>query len=257
MAPPLWGAELDETFTVGPGTIYRLAKDRLIGIGLPEPRIGDGERGDLPGDIGGVDVARRRRIPLPLHIVGTQTAALAALAALKRAWAPRPQDVTLDLYIPGQPSTDGRLRFYGRPRGVEVDLARIAGGWARAMAIFDALDPFGYGPEETVADAASPASVTSLGDMPTDRFTIEIVGNGGTPVITSATDDAATVAFAEPLANGAVAILDVRTRSVTVDGLEVYPLAAAARWFRLLPGNNSITFTGCASVEITHRPAYL
>lgn len=255
-----WTADLAGTFVIGAGTDYIVSRNVFTGLGIPDVRDQDLPRGDFDGDEAGFDSLPPRRLSFPVEIVeATPAAANQSLSALKAAWAAhRRSDTYLDLHLPGGPSSSGVLRFYGRPREVAVDLSELHAGHIEAKPAFHALDPYGYGPEETVSDSSSPAAVTSAGDVPTDRFTIEIVGDGGTPVITSTTDDDSTVSFAVPLAAAAVAVLDFRGHSVTVDGNDAYDqLAAGPRWFRLLPGANSITFTGCASVEIVHEPAYL
>lgn len=251
-----WQAELAGSFLMGAPTVFRFSKDRLGGFGVPAPRTRDLDRGDYPGSVAGRDLTARRLIPLPFEIVGaTQSAALASLADLKAAWAARESDTTLDVRLPGQSSTT--YRYYGRPRGVTVDLQRIAGGWVKALALFDALDPFGYGAAETTGvDSSSPASVTNNGDVPTDRFTITVVGNGGTPVITNTSDDNQAVSFLAGFSG--TAVLDFRTHTITVSLVDSYALLAPGpRWFRLVAGANTITFTGCASIQVDWQPAYL
>lgn len=241
----------------GDGTAYPFVREGGIqGLGNPDIREFDTPRGDRDGDVGGLDRNTPRILRFALELDQHATF-MADLRALKAAWRST-TDTTLDIRHPLFDSTDNILRFYGRPRTLEANVDTVdLNGFIPVLATYKCLDPFGYGAEETVSDASSPASVTSDGDVPTDRFTIEVTGNGGTPVITSTTDEASAVVFNTTLAGAAVAVLDFRAHSMTVGGTPAYQLAAGSRWFRLLPGANTLTFTGCASIEVVHRPAFL
>jgi uncharacterized lipoprotein YbaY len=62
----------------------------------------------------------------------------------------------LDLYAPGV-LTSVVASFFGRPRGVDIDLALIRLGYSSALAKFAATDPLIYGPEvATAVDSSSP-----------------------------------------------------------------------------------------------------
>lgn len=249
-------AEIDGELVLGPGTDYIIGR-AINGVGNPPVRDVDTRRGNLDGDVGGTDTHGRRLIALPVLIRAAGdggVAASTALGVLKRAWRRRATDVPLDLWLPSWAA--GR-RFYGRPGDLDVDYSLVATGNIDALATFRALDPFGYGAAETVTDSSSPATVTNSGDVPSDRFTVAITGNGGTPAVTNTTDEAAAVVFNTALAGGAVAVLNFRTHTMTVNGTATYLLAPGSRWFRLLAGANTLTFSGCASIEVVHRPAFL
>lgn len=248
-------AGADNAVIIGRGSSYDWMSVEGLG-GTPDVNDFDTARGDRDGAVGGRDRSAPRVIRFALEVVDGG-ALTDDFRALKQAWRPTSSDTTLDVKHPAFDTADNVLRFYGRPRGLQADILQWHSGWSEASATFKCLDPFGYGAEETVSDASSPASVTSAGDVATDRFTIEITGNGGTPSVTNATDEGASVAFNTTVAGGATAVLDFRTHTMTVDGLPTFVLAPGSRWFRLLPGANSLTFTGCASIEVVHRPAYL
>lgn len=245
----------------GVGTSYRLSRNRgsMQGLGLADVRTRDQDRGDYPGEVGGIDLPRKRTIRFPIDILASSaSSSYAALRDLKQAWQPQASDTTLDLKLPWFESTSNILRFYGRPRSLDADFRLADKRLIPCLASFDALDPYGYGAEETVTDSSSPASVTNSGDVASDRFTITITGNGGTPVLTSTTDDNSVISWGTTLANLATAVLDFRTHTVTVGGNDAYDqLAAGPEWFRLRPGANTLTFTGCTSIEVDHRPAFL
>lgn len=242
------------SLTIGTGTSY-LFSGPVDGLGLPGVRSEESTRGDGDGNVAGPDTYDTRTISLPVKVdAASETAAWTLAQALKVAWrhVSSVTDETLDLTIGGS-----SLRFYGRPRGCVLDLDLLPQGHVDALCTFAALDPYGYGAEVTSAvDSSSPLVVTNAGDVPTDRFTITVVGNGGTPVITNTTDDGLSVTFATALSG--TAVLDFRARTVTVGAVDHYSdLAANPRWFRLLAGANTLTFSGCASIQVVHRPAYL
>jgi hypothetical protein len=183
--------------------------------------------------------------------------AQALAAAWRRATS---SEVTLDLWIPG---TDWQRRFYGRPRlpAGAANLEHLRTGWVEVDVEFHCLDPFGYG--AVVSDTANTGTFSilaaDLGDVgaDTDRATIIITGNGGTPKLTNNTTGG-VIEFASTLANAAEANIDLRTGAVTVAGSPApQAIDAASTWMRLAGGvTNSLTLTGATSVDIGYRPAY-
>lgn len=249
-----WQAELAGSFLMGAETDYSPALSRLPSFGTPGHRGDDMARGNLPGDVASADVDVSRVIAWPYRI--RQPAADPAgtlLAELKSAWRLRSSDTTFDVRLPGL----GTRRYYGRPRLVDADLSNLALGVVTGQCIFAALDPFGYDVAPTdVAAGSSPLATTVGGDVPTDRFTITITGNGGRPVLTSVTDGGLTVRFAQPLTG--TAVLDFRARTVRVGGVDRYSwLSPGPLWFRLHPGSNTVNFSGCAGIEVSYRAAHL
>lgn len=239
--------------TWGAGTPYEFSGP-IGGLGLPVPRSSDQERGDRDGDVGGDDTYPRRILTFPLNIdAATPAATMQAAQALKRAWQKSPVDVALDLCLPGFPSSDEVLRFYGRPRPLDLDLTRLKSSHADALATFEALDPFGYGPEETVALVAGANVVTNAGDATTDRWTLTLNRTGAASSIDNATDDEPTLGIA---AGSSTLILDGRLHTITEAGTDVFDLIQPGYgWPLLLEGDNAVTLTG-ATGSITFRPAY-
>jgi hypothetical protein len=132
-----WTAQLG-SLVVGAGTAY-VFDGPVTGLGVPAPRTSDL---DLPtgATLGGRDLPARRTIGLPVAIIGaTAAAVMGSVATLTAAWAPTSTDTTLDIRLPGT----GTVRYTGRPRGVDLDLADLHTGTARARLVFDALDPAG------------------------------------------------------------------------------------------------------------------
>lgn len=251
-------------FTFGDGTDYCLTKG-IGGLGSIEMRDRDLQRGDEDGDVGGRDKLAPRLLTFPLTLGAPQTVldaterirfASELLSDLAEAWAPEdgPAEVELILEWPGVIPGLDECSFYGRPRRLQDDSTGLPGRIA-ALAAFRALDPLKYGPVDLVSDSASPAAVTNVGGYTTDRVTITVTGNGGTPSITNVTDDSSTITFAETLAG--TAVIDLRAQTVTDTLGNDLALAAGPRWFALLPGVNTLTFSGCASIDVEHRPAWL
>jgi hypothetical protein len=241
---------------------YVLLADSISGLGLPEPRTADLDRADDHGSVAGQDFTQPRalRIPIAINTPDDPAAAWAALRALKAAWQPTgPADDLLSIYAPGIGPSDDTLRFFGRPRtALDVNLRMVHAGIIYALATFVALDPIGYGPTE--ADSGSGTfSVTNAGDARTERATITITGNGGTPTIANASDGGGNVLFTEALAGAATWVIDLRARTV-VDGSgnDVFAgnVAPSSLWFGLQPGANQLTLTGAASAALSFRSGW-
>jgi hypothetical protein len=241
---------------------YVLLADSIGGLGLPEPRVADLERTDDHGTVAGVDYTTSRvlRIPIAIKAADDPEAAMVALRALKAAWKPTgPTDDVLSITLPGYGPSDDVVRFFGRPRTtLEVNLSRLGLGVVYALATFVALDPIGYGPTEVTAGSGT-FTVTNAGDATSKRATIEVVGNGGTPVLVNNSDGGADVRFSQALGGGSSWFIDLATRTV-VDGSgnDVFPsnVLAASLWPRLVPGSNSLTLTGAGSASVSHRSGW-
>ena len=243
--------------TFGAGTDWQIDAPGITGLGIPTARTRDAERGAGHGDVGGDDVLPRRILTVPLvGFFATPGDAWTAFETdLKVAWAESIVDEALDLRLPGMPTT-GR-RFYGRPRGVDEDLADLKSSTIRGLCTFEALDPFGYGDEEFETGSGT-FDVVNAGTASTDRVVLTITGNGGAPKIVNANDDGGDVTFAETLAGGAVRVVDLRAHTITdAGGTDAYDeLAPGTLWTVLHPGTNSLTLTGAASVDVAFRPAF-
>ncbi len=256
-----WQGELpDRSFTFGRDTNYP-GIGGIEGIGLLRP-----ESTDMPRMLDGSAPAGRDRVPariitIPMVVIGdTDAAVMANYRTLVEAWRPaRTADIALDLRIPG--SAETTMRAYGRPLDVPLR-PRGLKGRIDTVAGFRCSDPLFYG-----ASVASGTQTTSpyvvpaadLGDLgcDTDRVTITINGNGGTPAITNTTQGYA-LTFTHVLAGGETYEIDLHERTVTKASANAFShLANGFRWFNLTGGTaQTITFTGCASITITHRPAY-
>lgn len=131
------------TFLFGAGVnniwldFYNTAPTNLLGY--PDAKTQDV---DLPGTDGAYanpDYQSVRQISLPVIIrnAATETALVAALLALQTAWAPK----TVDWQLAFQwPSLDVAW-YFGRPRGMTVDLSRQRRGLIRVLLRFDCPSP--------------------------------------------------------------------------------------------------------------------
>jgi hypothetical protein len=208
----------------------------------------------LGGATAGYDVAEAGEVQIPLLIAGDATRELSAqLRAAFRAMRTGEEELTLSGVLPGVVS------IFGRPAGVDVDLT-----WPTdtlALARFAKLDPLLYA--EAVAVelvTSSPQTIDVAGTADTDRVVITLVGNGGIPGIiwTPAVGDSlGVIDFDDVLAVGDVAVLDVRARTLTIEGdLTPEALGVYSSWLRFEPGENTLQFADCASMQVTYRPAF-
>jgi hypothetical protein len=247
-----WQAEL-RGVTVGASTSYPFTGP-IGGLGVSTPRTADHERGLSAGDVGGTDVAARRVLTLQLGVDGTSASnGWGLFETLKVAWQSSPVDVALDLRLPGFSSV--ARRFYGRPRGVDDNLDLLRLGWIDALATFEALDPYGYGPEVPVALSAGETVLVNAGAAPTDRYVLVATVTTAPVVFSNAADDEPGLTLTG--VTGVVTI-DGRARTVTSSGgVDLYgSLVAGSGWPVLAPGSNTLTLTG-ATGALTYRPAYL
>jgi hypothetical protein len=241
--------------TFGVGEEYLWGTDAPSGLGIPTPETTDiTSAGD--GSIGGADRLRNRIIRVPMIIATDDGGAEDDLDYLKRAWRPSASTVELDLRLSGE-----ARRYYGRPRGLEVDVTRIEQGFITAAGTFDALDPYAYDTTLTsvTTDSSSPVTVENAGTAASNRATLTIVGNGGKPQLTNAADPfGGIIKFRLPLGFGQSVTVDLRTfHVINSSGAHVeHLLSVESSFFAIEVGSNPITFTGCASVAATVRPAY-
>lgn len=250
-----WQGSLDEgDFVFGADTDYE-GSGPIGGLGNPKPRGTDQPRGSFDGDAGGRDTLPKRILTFPLNLDAPTAGGVWSLRSpLLVAFRESKTDRTLDLRLPGFP-TD--LRYFGRARGVDLDLKDLKSGHGDAQAIFEALDPFAYGPEVELEDLTDAFTVANAGDSATDRVVATITGDGGIPRLDNTTTGGFVV-FNVALPADEIAVIDFRSRTMVneagVDRLG--RLEVASPWLRLEPGDNDLELAGASSVSITLRPAY-
>lgn len=238
--------------TLGAGTDYILTGP-VTGLGLPAPRTADQERGNSPGDVGGFDVDSRRILTVQVGVNGQDAAdGMDLLEQLKAAWTSSPVDVTFDLRLPGYDAV--ARRWYGRPRGVDVELGLLRLGYIDALCTFEALDPYGYGDPVEVAIGGGETPLVSLGSAPSDRWTLVLdIDTAPATFSVGATNEPPLT-----LETLGTVILDGRARTVDDgEGADGYAwLAPGSGWPVIAPGSHPVTLTG-ATGTLTYRPAYL
>lgn len=237
--------------TLGAGTDFVLTGP-VTGLGNPAPRSADQERGNSAGDVAGFDVDSRRVFTVPVGVNGQDAVdGMDLLEQLKAAWSTSVADVTFDMRLPGFESV--ARRWYGRPRGVDVELGLLRLGYIDALCTFEALDPYGYGPAVEVALANGETAMVNPGSAPSDRYvmTVDITT---APFTFSVGGDEPPLTI-ETL--GTV-VLDGRARTaVDENGADMYAyIAPGSGWPTLAPGSHPVTLTG-GTATLTYRPAYL
>lgn len=222
------------------------------GLGTPEARTADVQRGDRDGDVGGADVLERRVITLPVTINSDDPGdAWALLDALKLAFRPSAADVELTLRLP-----DIERGYFGRPRGVVTDLGTLGQGAPRALCTFVCLDPLGYG-DAVTASVSGALTLDNIGTYRTDRCALTVNASAAAPEVVNTDDANGRITWATAFTG--TRVINLRDRTV-VDGSgnDCYPeLAASSTWFVLRPGENDLTITAGSSMSAVFRPAYL
>ena len=253
-----WQGELAaRSFTFGRGTNYPGIGGIVGAYGTPTPDADDLRLAGRDGATGGIDRYPKRVLRIPMQVLGDTGADVDTnLAALKAAWRRSDSDLALSLRLAGATT----YTYFGRPRGLDDSrLGKVEAGAALVTATFDCLDPLAYGATVTVAaDVSSPVTLTNSGNATSYRCTLTVAGNGGTPVITNPDDpDGDDITFTAALAGGQSYVIDLQSMTVTKSGNNRdQDVAASSRWFGLAPGDNDLTFTGCASVAASFRPAW-
>lgn len=250
-----WTLNYNGALTIGDGTDYTVRS--VQGLGLPESRGYRGERGDLHGDVAGKDVLQGRQLFMAVVVTGTSPSdTWSNFQALLAAWKPTgTTDAYLDIALPGV-GTYGR-RFYGRPGNVRDDgLVHLGVNFINCLLTFQALDPLGYGEEESSGAESGTFAVVNDGTAATDRVTLTLVAAGGIPTIKNAADENKTIKFGSAITG--TYTIDLRSKTV-LDGSSADDYASLSpvnQWFTLQPGSNSITLTNATSVDVAWEPAY-
>lgn len=264
MAAPTtdWQATIRELFTIGRGTDYP-GLGGTEGAGLSPFLSSATVRGLGFGVTFGPDRLGPRTLRIPVEVLGdTEADTWSNYRALASAWRPATDgtEVPLDVRWPGMAETN--MRLYGHPGEVAIRQVTTKSTHLAVECEFIA-DPWWYGAEVTDASATSPATITAADagetDADTDRVTLVVYGNGGTPVITHDPSNG-DITFTSAVTAGDPVTLDLHARTATksdgaVDAANL--IAASSSWFRITGGvENTLTITGAAAVTIIHRPAH-
>lgn len=248
------GSNQQITFGVGGDYLWESAP---TGLGIPTPDFTDT---NLPGDgiYAGVDRLRKRIIRIPILLVADSLIE-SRINALKSGWRPGSRTKELDLRLEG-----AARRYYGRARGLEVDVTNIKQGVVTAFGNFETISPYAFAlTSNTVAASTSgQIIVPNLGTAPSRRCVLTVVGNGSRPFIENRADPyIGFIRFKTTLANNAVRRINLNTFKVsTSDGQpRDNEISIETSFFQIEPHptGNQIVFTGCKSVAASVRYAYL
>lgn len=253
---------VENDLLLGNSTRFTVGKDIKGIFGVPQIRVKDLEFSVMDGSAGGIDTYSPRVITIPVTVWFSSPAqARENMQEIIDKWQVLRAGVTaLDIRIPGTPETT--MRFYGRPRDIAEAEVFIAAGYYKLELTFDALDPLAYGAATTVANSASsPITITNNGNFNSRRCVLRAHGNGSIPLITNTSDpDGGFITFTEALPLGQYYDIDLYNMTVTHSsgGNRDQEVTIASIWMEILKGSNSITFSGCGSLEVTEfRPAWI
>jgi hypothetical protein len=251
-----WQGQIGSTL-FGRGTDYPGIGGTLGLIGTPPVAAHDLQFSLRDGAAGGFDRYTSRAVKIPLVIAQADDVTFATkLATLKGAWTPSDTEVQLTVRLGGPQRV-----YFGRPRGLDDSALtyKPAMGDGKLFGQFVCLDPYAYGAASSIAEqTTSPFGLANAGDVRSQRVTLTVFGNGGTPHIVNTSDpDLGDLTFGSVLAASSTAVFDLMAQTVTVAGAAAdHRVLISSLWFDLLPGNNVITFTGCAGISATWRSAY-
>jgi len=244
-----------QQITFGVGSDY-LWDEAPAGLGIPSPEYSDN---NLPGDgvFAGYDRLRKRIIRIPIILVADNQIE-SRLNALKSGFRPSTQTKELDIRLEG-----AARRYYGRARGMDVDMTNIKQGVIVASATFETIDPYGYAINtQTVNSSGNQILVPNLGTAPSKRCVLTVTGNGGVPYMENRRDPfLGFVKFRNTLGAGEQRKINLSTFSVS--NLAGEPkeneLSIQTSFFLVEPhpNGNQIVFSGCNSISAIVRYAYL
>lgn len=260
----VWQMEL-RGLLMGRDTSYRFAS-APEGLGLPPMRVNDLAWLAEDGAYGAGDWLEPRTVRARLWVDGGTADASETLArSLVAAWAPSRTDLSLALRV----AAGQEYVLRGRPRRCEVDLSTLKYGHASAAVEFVGLDPYlydadpangviplgsgsdypGVQPNLSFDLAFQPAGsvgagvafVGNLGTAPTWP-TVTFTGPAISPRLENRTTGETFTLNATLLA-GHVAVVDMRTRSITINGTSsLQSFGLGASWLRFIPGANEVAY---------------
>lgn len=247
---------------MGSGTDYMtIAWDGLFDP-LPDLRTNDLDRNDSNGTVPGLDLTGGRQLAGNLHVLPANPSDVwARLVTLSTAFLPRQTELP---FCFRHPATGGQVwQIMARPRKYAVSkTADLVLGDAAANCLLYASKPQFYNRVVTTSNIGLGSAVTDQafvinpggGNWPTGP-TITITGplpagstitvSGQTP-IDGVSDNGKQFVLTTDVAAGSSLVIDMKYKTVTLDGTKKYSYKASnADWWRLYPGNNTVT---------VHRP---
>jgi hypothetical protein len=239
------------------------------GLDLPEVRSNDSDRPQLDGQFPGRDLLSGRAVTIELEVFGSATAQRTTLDAIRSAFAPRQDELTLAFQLPGYPTQ--RVQCRPRRRAMRIDQSYALGVASVSVQLW-ATDPLIYATATQSLVAAMASTTGGLGfphGFPHGFGTVVsgsvfAINGGGAPTAPLATINASsaltnprienvtTGAFIEAittLAAGDALAFDFAARAVTLNGTTSRTGAVrrpVSSWFMLRPGTTEVRFSAAA-----------
>lgn len=249
MALSVNGQWIVDDLDLGRGTLYHVAG--VTGLDVGEVKFTDFDNGLDDGGFATEDRLGVREVIFSIGLEGDmdEEAYDTLKTALEAVWVPRTEDIVVSYRRFGRDR-----RFLARPRGLILPWDDdFFLGAANATGRLIAHDPVIYDDDETVVEDSGSFTVENLGNWSV-WATLSIDNPGATVVVTNETDDEKSVVFSDLTGDAEV---NMKRRIVTVAGLDVYgTVGPNPGWFRIRPGENTITMTGADALTVTFRSGW-
>lgn len=253
---------------VGSQTLYNVVQIEGL-LASQQSRVDALSRGDDHGAYLGRLLLNPRIITMELDVyseaVNSQEDLEAKLDALALAYQPRDTD---DMFVFQRPGQSKRFVYARSTRSGFTANYRSYKGVAGGAVEFFCADPriYAWTVDSTTITLAGVASnsgtVTNAGSF-ANQPTLEITGPATNPRVANAADSNRSIKLDGILASGDTLIIDLRTKTVTINGVNRFDMVRSdSQWWQLLPGANSITMnrdqtTGTAQLVVRKRNTYL
>lgn len=218
---------------------------------LPEFKSLEYELLDDDGGVVSADLLGMRRIVMDLAIRANSEPILQErLQQVRYVFQPQ----AIDYLFRFQRSGLGQRQLWARPRrmsGFNSDF-RMPMGLVYGSVMLVAADPRILSPDEQNATITIPSGGISMGGTVNQAGNfdkgawpvLEIDGPVTNPRVVNAADENRSIKVDMVINAGQTLILDARKRTATMGGVDQYAnVRADNQWWRLLPGDNSLTFS--------------
>ena len=259
MALSDWQFSLNSFTFSGPGSAFMITS--VEGLGAPNKRAQDIERGSHHGHLVGYDTFDRRIITISMYIKGTDSTTTRSYARqLMQAWQPvnplYPQDIQMNFKLPGA----NEMIVNGRPRRFDFGkMDRFKNNLIECTLEFVCLDPRIYDAtyqSVTVTRGAGYISCPNAGTAPVWP-TLSFNGPLTNPTLNnSSTGETLVYNGTLPSQDQFSVFTDTGLSGSGWAGLR----AAGSRFPQLIPGTNSLALTDSSNssgyVVVTYANAY-
>jgi hypothetical protein len=240
----------------------------MKGLDLPKVRSGDAQRPLYQGEFAGIDVLAGRDIMVTLFDQEINSTEMGDDLSALQYWLQPPLDGVTEMpmwfYRPTQFETLAclvRVRQYGLQGGNDFAYSHIA----KPIISLHATGALLYGPTaETEASSGSDATCVNNGSMPCAPYIILYGPGTGLTVTNTTAPGAPYMGFSNALGDDDYIILDMDADSPTallytsgvLTGSALQYLVAGSQPFTILPGSNTISYSGAAAADIQWADAF-